>query len=155
MPPPTTAGELQQFLCAVNWMRQNIPEYNRLTAGLYAVLEEAMKAAGEKAKLARFPLDQTGWDESQLTEFEAVRSALLKMVPLAHPSPTADVCLYTDASQDSWGAVATQLKPGEAQLPLEQHHHRQLAFLSGRFVGASSRWPMIEKEAYAIVEATR
>ncbi|KAG6574672.1 DNA/RNA polymerase [Phytophthora cinnamomi] len=157
MQPPQTAGDLQQFLCAVNWMRQSIPEYNRLTAGLYAVLEEAMKAAElrKKVKLAKFPLHQIGWGDPQLADLAAVKAALLKMVPLAHPSLTAEVCLYTDASQDSWGAVATQLEPGEVQLPLEQQHHRPLAFLSGRFVGASSRWPTIEKEAYAIVEATR
>ncbi|KAG6610584.1 DNA/RNA polymerase [Phytophthora cinnamomi] len=116
-----------------------------------------MKAAGsrKKVKLAKFPLDQIGWGDPQLADLAAVKAALLKMVPLAHPSPTTEVCLYTDASQDSWGAVATQLEPGEVQLPLEQQHHRPLAFLSGRFVGASSRWPTIEKEAYAIVEATR
>ncbi|KAE9083679.1 hypothetical protein PF006_g26638 [Phytophthora fragariae] len=157
MQPPQTAGDLQQFLCAMNWMRQSIPEYNRLTAGLYAVLEEAMKTAGsrKKVKLAKFPLDQISWGDPQLADLAAVKAALLKMVPLAHPSPTAAVCLYTDASQDSWGAVATQLEPGEVQLPLEQQHHHPLAFLSGRFVGTSSRWPTIEKEAYAIVEATR
>jgi hypothetical protein len=157
MQPPRTAGDLQQFLCAVNWMRQSIPEYNRLTAGLYAALEQAMKTAGsrKKAKLAKLPLDQIDWGDQQLADLAAVQAALLKMVPLAHPSPNAEVCLYTDASQDSWGAVATQLKPGEAQLPLEQQNHRPLAFLSGRFVGASSHWPTIEKEAYAIVEATR
>ncbi|POM57665.1 Hypothetical protein PHPALM_37794 [Phytophthora palmivora] len=151
MQPSQTAGDLQQFLCAVNWMRQSIPEYNRLTAGLHAVLEEAMKAAGsrKKVKLAKFPLDKIGWGDPQLADLAAVKAVLLEMVPLAHPSPTAEVCLYTDASQDSWGAVATQLEPGEVQLPLEQQHHRPLAFLSGRFVGASSRWPTIEKEAYA------
>ncbi|GMF30423.1 unnamed protein product [Phytophthora fragariaefolia] len=77
----------------------------------------------EEGKLAKFPLDQIGWGDQQLTELAAVKPALLKMVPRAHPSPTAEVCLYTDASQDSWGAVATQLEPGEVQLPLEQQHH--------------------------------
>ncbi|GMF43082.1 unnamed protein product [Phytophthora fragariaefolia] len=32
---------------------------------------------------------------------------------------------------------------------------RTFGFLSGRFVGASSRWSTIEKEAFAIVESTR
>jgi RNase H-like domain found in reverse transcriptase len=154
MQPPTTAGELQQLLCALNWMRQSIPQYSELTAGFSAVLEAAMKAAGSRKKnrLSRVLLAAVGWGEKQLEELATVRQAL---IPLAHPDPTAELCLYTDASQDYWGAIATQLEPGEAQLPLEQQNHRPLTFLSGRFVGASSRWPTIEKEAFAIVEATR
>lgn len=37
MQPPQTAGELQQMLCVVNWMRQSIPWYNELTAGPYSI----------------------------------------------------------------------------------------------------------------------
>ncbi|GMF24236.1 unnamed protein product [Phytophthora fragariaefolia] len=77
------------------------------------------------------------------------------MVPLAHPNPNMDVWLYTDASQDYWGAAVTQLPAGEAQRPLAKQDHRPLAFLSGRFVGAARRWWTIEKAACAIVEATR
>jgi transposase InsO family protein len=157
MQSPTTAGELQQLLCALNWMRQSIPHYSQLTAGLSAVLEEAMKLAGSRKKnrLSKILLSDVGFGEESLKELAAVKAALVEMVPLAHPSPDAEVCVYTDASQDYWGAVVTQLEPGEAQLPLEQQNHRPLAFLSGRFVGAASRWPTIEKEAFAIVEATR
>jgi hypothetical protein len=157
MQPPRTAADLQQFLCAVNWMRQSIPEYNKLTARLYETLENAMKAAGarKKSKLAKFLLSESGWTDEDDTALAAVRDALLRMVPLAHPRPDAELCLYTDASQDSWGAALTQLEPEELQLPLAQQAHRPLAFLSGKFAGASSRWATIEKEAFAIVEATR
>ncbi|KAE9282551.1 hypothetical protein PR003_g27380 [Phytophthora rubi] len=157
MQPPRTAGELQQFVCAANWMRQSIPEYSRLSAALYEALERAAQVAGSRKqnKLAKVRLDEVGWHDTEASSFEAVRAALLRMVPLAHPRPTAEVCLYTDASQDFWGAVLTQLKPGEAELPLTEQQHQPLAFLSGRFVGASSRWSTIEKEAFAIVEATR
>lgn len=157
MQAPMTAGDLQQFLCAVNWMRQGIPEYNRLTARLSAVLERAMAAAGsrKKAKLSKLLLADVGWCDEDVAALTSVRQALLKMVPLAHPRAKAEVCIYTDASHDYWGAVATQLEPEVLQLPLAEQNHRPLAFLSGRCVGAASRWPTIEKEAFAIVEATR
>ncbi|KAE9260888.1 hypothetical protein PR003_g34164, partial [Phytophthora rubi] len=157
MPLPRTTGDLQQFLCAINWTRQGIPEYKRLTGDLYAVLERAMVLAGtpKKQKLNRFLLVDAGWSESDTACLNAVRGALVNMVPLAHPSQTAEVCLYADASQDYWGAVVTQIDPSELQLPLEKQNHRPLAFLSGRFAGASSRWATIEKEAFAIVESTR
>ncbi|KAJ0393724.1 hypothetical protein ATCC90586_011174 [Pythium insidiosum] len=157
LPRPETGADLQQFLCAVYWMRQPMPQFNQLTAGLYKVLEAAMAAARsrKKAKLTKCRLADVGWSEKNVEQLEAVRRALLHVVPLAHPSPTADVCLYTDASRDFWGAVVTQLEPGQLQLPLADQDHRPLAFLSGRFVGAACRWATIEKEAFAIVEATR
>ncbi|KAE9043464.1 hypothetical protein PR003_g6175 [Phytophthora rubi] len=122
MPMPRTAADLQQFLCAVNWMRQSIPTYNLLTQRLYATLETAMQLAGtrEKSKLSKCLLVDAGWGVEDETALEAVRAALLKMVPLAHPNQQDEVCLYTDASQDSWGAVLTQLRPEELQLPLEE-----------------------------------
>ncbi|KAL4087092.1 hypothetical protein PRIC1_012992 [Phytophthora ramorum] len=155
MPIPRTAADLQQFLCAVNWMRQSIPTYNHLTQRLYATLERAMQLEGtrKKTKLSKCLLADAGWEVEDESALEAVRAALLKVVSLAHPNQEDEVCLYTDASQDSWGAAVTQLRPDELQLPLEQH--RPLAFLRGRFTGAVSRWATIEKEAFAIVETTR
>ena len=47
---PKTGAELQQFLCAINWMRGNIPEYSALTAPLYALLEQAMRVADSRKK---------------------------------------------------------------------------------------------------------
>ncbi|KAE8980660.1 hypothetical protein PR001_g23652 [Phytophthora rubi] len=157
MQRPRTAGELQQFVCAANWMRQSLPEYSRISAALYEALDRAAQVVDSRKKnqLSKVRLEYVNWGDAEVASFEAVRTALLKMVPLAHPNPTMDVCLYTDASQDFWGAAVTQLPAGEAQRPLAQQDHRPLAFLSGRFVGAESRWSTIEKEAYAIVEATR
>jgi hypothetical protein len=157
MQPPRTAADLQQFVCAVNWMRQSIPEYTKVMRHLYDRLEEAMKAAGsqKKTKLSKMLLADAGWSSEGDDDLVAIGDALLRMVPLAHPRPDAELCLYTDASQGSWGAVLTQLGESELQLPLEQQQHRPLAFLSGRFTGAASRWAAIEEEAYAIVESTR
>ncbi|KAE8913634.1 hypothetical protein PF005_g23252 [Phytophthora fragariae] len=157
IPLSRTAGELQQFICAITWMRRGIPEYNRLTGDLYAVLERAMILAGsrKKQKLNRFLLVDAGWSERDTACLNAVRDALLNMLPLAHPIPTAEVCLYADASQAYWGAVVTQIDPSKLQLPLEKQNHRPLDFLSGRFAGASSRWATIEMEAFASVESTR
>jgi hypothetical protein len=154
---PQTAGDLQQYLCAASWMRQSIPEYTRITSCLYDALGRAAKLVGshKKTPLAKVCLEDVSWGDDEIAGFEDVGTALLVMVPLAHPSPTADVCLYIDASQDFSGAVVTQLEPEEVSLPSEEHHHRPLAFLSGQFVGVAARWPTIEKEAYAIVEATR
>ncbi|KAE9356250.1 hypothetical protein PF008_g3693 [Phytophthora fragariae] len=148
---PRTGADLQQFLCAANWMRQSIPEYTRISAVLYDALERAAKVSGSRKKtmLAKVNLVDAAWGAQKTAGFEDVRQALLRMAPLAHSSPSSEVCFYSDASQD------TQLEPNEVQLPLEEQHHRPLALLSGRFVGAAARWPTIEKEAFAIIESTR
>ncbi|KAE9073862.1 hypothetical protein PF010_g24905 [Phytophthora fragariae] len=147
---PRTGADLQQFLCAANWMRQSIPEYTRISAVLYDALERAAKVSGSRKKkmLAKVNLVDAAWGAQETAGFEDVRQALLRMAPLAHSSPSSEVCFYSDASQD------TQLEPNEVQQPLEEQHHRPLAFLSGRFVGAAARWPTIEKEAFAIIEST-
>ena len=47
------------------------------------------------------------------------KDALARMAMLAHPDPDKVFCLYTDASQDHWGAVLTQIDPDQKPLPLE------------------------------------
>ncbi|GMF29380.1 unnamed protein product [Phytophthora fragariaefolia] len=106
---PRTGAGLQQFLCAVNWMRQSIPEYTRISAVLYDALGLAAKVGGSRKKkmLANVDLVDVAWGAQETAGFEDVRQALLRMVPLAYPSPSSEVCLYSDASQDFWGAVVT------------------------------------------------
>jgi len=41
MKPPQQAGDLQQFLCASNWMRTSIPEYSKLISPLHDLMDYA------------------------------------------------------------------------------------------------------------------
>jgi hypothetical protein len=79
----------------------------------------------------------------------------MQMVPLAHPKEDSDVCVFTDASQDHCGAFITQVPPGDLSKPREEQQQEPLAFLSGSFKDASSRWSIVEKEAFAIVETCK
>jgi RNase H-like domain found in reverse transcriptase len=72
---------------------------------------------------------------------------------MAYPSPAKRLCLFMDASSDFWSAVCTQVEPSTLALPFDEQEHEPLAFLSGKFIGAERRWPIIEKEAFAIVAA--
>ncbi|OWZ17723.1 Retroelement [Phytophthora megakarya] len=49
MPYPTTAGELQQFLCAANWMRETIPDYARSVDPLQQRLDATL-SKGKRTK---------------------------------------------------------------------------------------------------------
>lgn len=157
MAAPITGGDLQQFLCAVNWMRGSIPNFTTIASPLMMLLETAAKAAKsrKKAALRRVVLMDIGWNEDHQRSLENLKEALVRMVPLAHPQDEAIVCVFTDASEDHWGAVVTQLSADDDEQPLEKQSHQPLAFLSGSFTGAASRWPTIEKEAFAIVETCK
>nr|CCA15462.1 PREDICTED: GapPol polyproteinlike putative [Albugo laibachii Nc14] len=112
--PPETAAELQHFLCAVNWMRNNILNYKTLVKDLQDVLEYATKSAGNRKKrnLMNVLLRDHGWSPKHDALLQQIKGILFAMVPMAHPKDTWDVCLYTDASQDHWGAIIAQVAPG-------------------------------------------
>ncbi|KAH9105021.1 hypothetical protein AeMF1_019060 [Aphanomyces euteiches] len=148
---PTTATDLKQFVCATNWMRASIPDYNKLIDPLRRLLDVAEKAAGSSKKkaLARVALSLVGWSQDHAACFEDVKAALANVVPLSHPRSDMEVCVLTDASDKFWGAVATQIPSEDLSQPLEDQRHEPLAFLSGTFTGACQRWPIVEKEPYA------
>ena len=64
---PETAAELQKFLCAVNWMRNSIPNYTALVHDLHEILEIATKAAGSRKKrnLLQICLKDHDWTTKQ------------------------------------------------------------------------------------------
>ena len=65
---PTTAAELQQFLCEINWMRNSIPNYTTLVHDLHEVLEASTKAAGSRKKrnLMQVFLKSTGGPKNKM-----------------------------------------------------------------------------------------
>ena len=62
------------------------------------------------------------------------------------------VCLFTDASNDFWGAILTQvtIEDFESGASPTLWAHEPLGFLSGQFRGAQTRWGIPDKEGYAI-----
>ena len=154
MPPPRTAADLQQLLAAANWIRAMIPEYARIVQKLQELLQEALAGLPKRSKLygARVQLDTKGWDDSHMEAFTNLKAAIENAVRTAHPDADKEFCLWTDASAVSWGAVLTQVSKSdfESRENWQDWEHEPLAFLSGVFKGAASRWAIPDKEAYAI-----
>ncbi|ETV71539.1 hypothetical protein H257_13202 [Aphanomyces astaci] len=50
IPYPTNAGDLQQFVCAVNWLRDSMTEYAQTMDPLQQYLTKALKGKGKKRK---------------------------------------------------------------------------------------------------------
>ena len=153
MPAPVTGQDLQQWVCALNWMRQSLPKFNELIVGLDDLLQSVCKKAGsnKSSQLAKHQLADVGWNDTHMASFVATKDALHQMVTLAHPDPDKAFCLFPDASHRSWGSVLTQIPRSQEDLPVVDQDHEPLAFISGAFKGASLRWSTVEKEGYAIV----
>ena len=155
MQEPVTGADLQQFLCAVNWMRSAIPEFTKLIAPLAALMETVYTEAGGRTKKAvlRISLKQNLWDEEHSESFKTVKNALHNVATLAHPDSNKVLCLFTDASDLHWSGVLTQIPRSDLDEPFDQQHHEPLSFLAGSFKGSRSRWSTAEKEAFAVVES--
>ncbi|KAJ8524852.1 hypothetical protein ON010_g16264 [Phytophthora cinnamomi] len=65
---PSTAADLQQFVCAMNRMRSSITEFARVAAPLYSILEKAMQTRDHHTKrhLSEVQLSSVGWDVMRL-----------------------------------------------------------------------------------------
>lgn len=155
MPKPQTGAELQQFVCAVGWMRTSIPEYTKLIEPLYSLLEEVYKIAKGRKKRAvtKVELLQAGWSQRHADCFNAVKDALSNACTLAFPDSKKLLCLFTDASDRHWSAVLTQIPAEDKDLSNSEQRHEPLSFLSGSFTNASYNWSTPEKEAFAIYYA--
>ncbi|KAF0711038.1 hypothetical protein As57867_005399, partial [Aphanomyces stellatus] len=155
LPPPVTGADLQQYVCAINWMRMSIPGYNVLVQPLTELLERVFAASGgkrTKQAAASVLLADVGWSDVHVECLAKTKAVLGNVVELCHPDPLQRICVFADASEGHWGSVITQVPPDQLQRPFDAQNHQPLMFLSGTFTGAAGRWAIVEKEAYAIVE---
>ncbi|GMF13375.1 unnamed protein product [Phytophthora lilii] len=157
LPAPATGQELQQFVCALNWMRSSLPAFNKLIGPLVKMMEKVYERAGgrKKTQVRKVTLSDVGWGEAEVASLENCKQSLQNALRLAHPDPEKLLSVFTDASDEHWGAAITQIPSDQAARPLSEQEHQPLMMLSGSFSGAAKRWAIVEKEAYAIVETCR
>ena len=151
---PQTAGDLQQALCAMNWMRSHLPRYNDIVAPLQCFLEVIYQQLGSRKKrvIKSKALSKFGWTSHHTDAWHQCMNMLKNSVKLAYPDDTKALCIFTDASDSHWSAVVTQIPHDQFSKSFEAQQHQPLLFLSGNFKGASSRWAIVEKEAFPILQ---
>jgi hypothetical protein len=151
MPLPTTAAELQQFLCACNWMRDTLVGYASNVKALQQRLD-ATRGKGKRTKRAASKLPVIFTDEEQ-SVFARVKDCLASSAMLAHPSQNGVLSVFTDASDVGWSVIVTDVEAWQYSKPIAEQQHRLLQCLSGTFTGSQENWGVIEKETFAIVAA--
>jgi len=153
MEPPQTGAHLQQFVCALQWIKHGIPNFAALVDPLHVFMERIYHRAGRRTKqtVARYKLSAFGWGTPEQDAFEACKTALARQVTLSHRDETQRLCIYTDASDTVWSGIVTQVPPIDLSKPHSEQRHSPLAFLSGRFSSTQLGWSTLEKEAYAVL----
>ncbi len=90
LPCPKMGKDLQQFVCAMKWMRLSIPGYNVQVRPLLELMEQVCKAARgrTKGKVAKVKLDDVGLTDAHSDCFETCEHMIGSAALLAHPDPT-------------------------------------------------------------------
>ncbi|GMF20287.1 unnamed protein product [Phytophthora lilii] len=92
IPYPTTAAELQQFLCAVNWMRESLVDFARQIAPLQKKLDEVLtRRRRTKRVAAGIKLSLT---QEEYAAFDKVKAMLSNAATLEFPDDNATTCLF-------------------------------------------------------------
>jgi hypothetical protein len=151
MPEPTTAAELQQFICAANWMRESVIDYGRKVQALQRCLDRAL-SGGKRTKRAAAGI-KIAMTEDERACFVNLKLALRSSAEMAHPDDSATTCLLTDASDVGWAIIVTQVRDWQPGVPVQEQQHKLLVCMGGSFEGPQANWSVVEKEGYPIVTA--
>lgn len=130
MPSPKNVSEIRSLLGMTGYYRACIPSY----ANLLQPLVELTR------KHARFT-----WGPRQQEAFESIKQILCNDIVLDYPNIQKPYKLYTDASNYAIGAILVQ----EDDNGIE----RVVEYISCTLKDSQLNWPVIEKEAYAVVYA--
>jgi len=124
---PSTVKEIRSFIGMCSYYRRFVPNFAKIAKPLTELTK----------KNRRFY-----WTDECQNSFENLRAALMEAPILAYPDISKPYKVYTDASNFAIGAALVQdSEMGE----------RVIQYLSHQLNETQQRWPIIEKEAYAIV----
>lgn len=135
-PLPTMVKQLKRFLAMLNFYRKFLPNAMLSQAKLLEM------APGNKKN------DRTAlvWDDETRSAFEKCKQSLADAALLAHPSKTAELSLYVDASDLAAGAVLHQVVDGQLQ---------PLGYFSKKFDKTQLRYSTYDRELTAMFLAVK
>lgn len=106
----TIGVHLKHFLCALQWTRTGILEFNKLILLLTRVMGTVLKN-GKRIKRAVASLCQqsVGWSEVLTTTFQCCKNALNHQMQLSHENREKLLCIFTDAWHRTRPEIVTQI----------------------------------------------
>lgn len=129
MTPPNDVRGARSFIGCVSYYRRFCPHFSEIATPIIKLTK----------KHAQFE-----WTDECQTAFDHLKDLLSEAPTLAFPDPSLEYTLYTDASDGCIGALLTQ-DQGQGEQPIH--------YLSHKLSDTQRRWPIVEKEAYAVYYA--
>lgn len=133
---PTVAKELKRFIAMVNFYRKFLPHATEYQSKLQSLIH------GNR-KNDRTPVD---WTTDTEEAFVKCKNELANAAMLAHPSATAELVLYVDASDTAVGAALHQMIDGELQ---------PLGFYSKKLSDAQRKYSTYDRELTAMFQGVK
>lgn len=83
---PESGAQLQQFFCALQWVKTAIPNFPAMVDPLHRFMENVYGCANVRTKrgVSKDLLLAIGWDKKGSDAFHRCRAALADQVTLAH-----------------------------------------------------------------------
>ena len=136
MSPPKTKRDVRKILGFFGYFRDHIPNFAEIALPLTDLTTKQYQKA-------------IPWGEPQQTAFENLKRALKEATE--NPQYSVDFSkpfyLFTDASNYAVSGALTQMDKQGKYLPI--------AFSSTKLTETQKKWSVIEKEAFAVLEALR
>lgn len=118
LPLPSTAAELQYFVCASNWLRDSIVNFARIFSPLLAKLDAEKKKVGRRNRNALNVNIQ--WTELECAAFSAAVAAIKSTAMMTFPVEENDLCMFTVASLNGYSIVVTAVRNWDGSRPVDE-----------------------------------
>ena len=133
MSPPDTVTDVRAFIGMCSYYRRYVNGFSEIAEPLIALTRKN---------------EPFVWTKERQEAFDELKTRLTQAPILAHPDPSKEYVLYTDASGTCVGAILAQKEHGGTE-------EKVIHYLSQQLNKTQRRWSTIEREAYAIVLALK
>ena len=86
-----------------------------------------------------------------MTAWSNAQNLVTNDVALSHPKDSCEVLMFTNASDNHWGSLLTQIPTAEKGVEVGKMSHEPLGFLSGTFRDSQQRWTTVSPLGVLVV----
>lgn len=110
---------LQQYICALQSVKNGIPNFRALLDTLLRYQENVYRSASTRTQsdVSKFLLSSVGCGKMELDSFHRYRDAIADQVALGDRKQETHLCFHTDASDAFCTSIFTKLQKADVTHP--------------------------------------